>query len=91
MVQLPVKLDKPNVPKDELKDIDESDICVISVGAKDSDGNDIVLEFDQAVRLLIPGQKDRTAAYVRNGKLIGNHQKSGKANRDVPGEEGEPK
>ena len=69
-IQLPVKLDKPNVPKDELKDIDESDICVISVGAKDSDGNDIVLEFDQAVRLLIPGQKDRTAAYVRNGKLI---------------------
>jgi hypothetical protein len=40
------------------------------VGAKDSDGNDIVLEFDQAVRLLMPGQGGKDAAYVRNGKLI---------------------
>ncbi len=48
-----------------------SGVVVVEVGAgKDASGNDIVLTFEKPVRLLIPGQKGKTAAYTRNGNLV---------------------
>ncbi len=48
-----------------------SAVVVLEVGAgKDASGNDIVLTFSKAVRLLVPGQAGKTAAYTRNGSLV---------------------
>jgi hypothetical protein len=61
----------PVVKVEPSADVTGTGIVVVEVGAgKDASGNDIVLTFDKAVRLVIPGQKGKTAAYTRNGNLV---------------------
>ncbi|MGI5922159.1 MAG: S-layer homology domain-containing protein, partial [Syntrophomonadaceae bacterium] len=74
--------------------VNGSSVVVLEVGAgKDAGGNDIVLTFDKAVRLVMAGQQGKSAAYTRNGNLVSitrtiNTDSQEVADRDIPaGEE----